>query len=766
MGGLADVVARKRDAGEAVAYSDPETKRALDPERWRALTLPHDWVVETPFVNDPADQTHGFHPRGVGFYRKVFTLPGRDAGRRISLEFDGVFRSSTVWVNGHHVLDHRSGYTSFAADLSTVARYGAEGPNCVLVRVDAREKEGWWYEGGGIYRHVWLVRTGPVRVARWGTFARTAALTARRATVLLDVAVENGTGRRAACVVETALVDDRGRTVARARTRAGVPAAGRATVTQRFTVTRPRLWSSDAPRRYGARTGIRAGGRLVDAYETRFGIRTARFDPKRGFLLNGVVTPLKGTCNHQDFAGVGVALPDSLHRWKIDRLREMGSNAYRCAHHPPAPELLDYCDRVGMLVLDENRKLDASAQGLEDLRALIERDRNHPSVIAWCLENEERLEGTPMGARILGRLAAEARRLDPSRQTTAAQNHGHVRLYQGQVDVAGFNYGHNLDKDAAYHRANPDQPVMATESNATIATRGEYASEPRRGVVMAYGTQMATPPWPWNSDYEVPWRAYERHPFLSGVFIWSGFDYRGEPSPYGWPCVNSNYGVMDTCGFPKDGYWHHKAMFTAGPVLHVFPDWNRAPGSTVAVWAFTNCDRVQLWLNGRFLGARDVTRGRHAEWSVRFEPGALRAVGWRGGRIVTETVVETAGKPHALRLEADRARLAADGMDALPVRVSVVDRAGRVVPGAANDVRFSVNGPARIIGVGNGDPSSHEPDKGAGPEPCRRARRRAFHGRCLVIVQSTGGRGRAKLSARAAGLKPARLGLRAGSGTP
>ncbi len=756
LGGLADAVERKGGKHLVVAFVDRGKRLESNPEKWREVTLPHGWVVEGPF--DRRDNpTHGYRPRGVGFYRKVFALPLADRGRKVTLEFDGIFRDSTVWVNGHHLLDHRSGYTSFEADISDVARFGAEGPNCVLVRVDARATEGWWYEGAGIYRHVWLVKTGRVHVGHWGTYVTTPRVARTRALVRVETTLANETREEVRLRVRTVLAGPDGRRVAAKETPVSVAANGRAALAQEMPVVRPKLWGVDTPFLYRALTEVRRGGRLIDAYSTTFGIRTIRFDPARGLFVNGVHTPVKGTCNHQDFAGVGVALPDSLHEYKIKVLKGMRCNAYRCAHHPPAPELLDACDRLGMLVMDENRKLKSAPEELEDLKSMLYRDRNHPCIYIWGMENEEPLEGTPMGARILDTLVRTAHSIDPTRPATAAQNHGHFEGgYSDKVDVKGFNYGHNNDKDMQYHRRNPRKPVMATESNATTTTRGIYGDFPKKGYANAYGTNVWKPPYVWNTGFFIPWQAYLRNPCLTGVFVWSGFDYRGEPSPYRWPAAITNYGQMDLCGFPKDGYWHHRAMWAKEPVLHLMPHWNwrGREGKEIKVWALTNLERVDLYLNGRSLGRREIPRGGWGEWMVRYEPGTLRAVGWRNGGRVIEKYVWTTGGPVSLWLDPDRVRIAADGRDAVPVRISVLDSCGRVVPTACPRVRFAVTGPARIIGVGNGDPSCHDPEKAE--------RVRAFNGHCMAILQSTGGRGRISLAARSGAIRPARVSIKAG----
>jgi beta-galactosidase len=406
-----------------------------------------------------------------------------------------------------------------------------------------------------------------------------------------------------------------------------------------------------------------------------------------------------------------------------------------------------------MMVLDENRRLDSSDRGLSDLESMLYRDRNHPSVIIWGMENEESLEGTPIGRRVIDRLVRRTRRIDPTRPTTASQNHGHVWEYTGKTTLAGFNYG-NGGKDVAYHLKHPGQPVIGTETNATPTTRGIYADDKKRGYVNAYGTTISPPPYQWNTGFETSWQAYLKHPFLTGVFIWSGFDYRGEPSPYKWPCVNSHYGVIDTAGFPKDGYYYHKAMFSSEPVLHLIPHWTwpGREGREIKVWVLTNLERVELRLNGRYLGGQQVPAGSHAEFMVRYEPGELKATGYREGRVVAETVVATCGRPAAIRVEPDRTKMEPDGHDAVPIRIAVVDSAGRIVPTAGPLVRFAVSGPSLILGVGNGNPSSHEPDKAE--------RRRAFNGLCLAIVQSVGKKGKVVFTARSAGLRPARCGIK------
>lgn len=756
LGGLADAVKRKGGKHLVVAFVDQELKKATDPEKWPTVSLPHDFVVEGKPDPRETDHSHGFLPRGIGYYRKVFTLPKTDLGRKIVLEFDGIFRDSTVWVNGHHLADHRSGYTSFQVDLTDVARYGDEGPNTVLVRVDARQSEGWWYEGGGIYRHVWLRKTDRLHIRNWGTYVTTPKVSASSADVKIETEIRNERKEAVTAVLESVIVDRKGRKVGRNRTKVVLRGDSGLTVRQRLTVRKPLLWSLSAPDLYRLFSSLYVSGKKIDRYVTSFGIRTIRFDGKEGFFLNGVRTVIRGTCNHQDFAGVGVALPDSLQAYRIKLLQEMGCNAYRCAHHPPTPELLDACDRMGMLVMDENRKLDSSPTGLGDLKRMLYRDRNHPSVILWGMENEEPLEGTPMGARIVDTLARATRRIDPTRPTLSAMNHGDLDGgYAEKMDVKGFNYGHNNDKDVKYHEQRPWHPIVGTETSASVTTRGMYETDATRGILDAYGDTMATPPWPWNIGFDTPWRSVLKHRFLSGIFIWSGFDYRGEPLPYKWPCTTSHYGVMDTCGFPKDAYWYHRAQFKPGePQLHLMPHWNKpVRKGPVRIRALTNLDRVSLFVNGRAMGSRIVAPGAQVEWTADWAPGELVGIGYRNGIEVKRTVVRSVGPARAIHAEPDRTLIRADGMDAVPVRVSIRDAHGIVHPTACHPVKFRVSGPAKIIGVGNGQCNSHEPDKAD--------RRRAFNGWALVIIQSTGKQGRVSLTATSGGLRPARCAVRA-----
>jgi len=718
----------------------------FDVSAWQEVDLPHDWVVELPFENAAPLYNQGFKPVGrdypatsIGWYRRVFDLPASDHGRRLSLEFDGVFRDCQVALNGVFLGRNLSGYAPFAFDVTALANYG--GPNVLVVRADATEHEGWFYEGAGIYRHVWLVKTAPQHVAQWGTYV-TSAVHARLATLTVATQVVNEADDTPSCRVRSTVTDPEGRVVASAVT---VPArlaawTGRE-FSQQLNVQSPALWSVETPRLYRLTTAVEVAGAEVDRYETPFGIRTMRFDPDQGFFLNGQRVELKGTCNHQDHAGVGSALPDRLQAYRVERLKAMGSNAYRTSHNPPTSELLDACDRLGMLVLDENRMMSSSEQALTQLGRLIRRDRNHPCVFAWSIGNEEWfVQGSERGAMIAATMKQVARRLDPSRPITEAMNGDWGKGLSSVVDVQGFNYfASDIDE---FHRGHPHLPSMGSETASTVSTRGIYANDTTRGYLSAYDLNFP----PWAATAERWWSYYDARPFLAGGFVWTGFDYRGEPTPYKWPCISSHFGILDTCGFPKDNFWYYQAWWGGAPVLHLFPHWNwpGKEGQEIEVWVHSNLERVELFLNGASLGAQDVKRDTHLTWKVPYAPGTLEARGSKGGQVVLTDRRETTGAPARLLLVPDRDAIAADREDVVVVEARVLDASGRVVPVADDEVTFTVTGPGRIVGVGNGDPSSHEADKGSV--------RRAFNGLCMAIVQATKDPGALRVEATAPGL--------------
>jgi len=693
---------------------------------WRRVDLPHDWAVELPF--DPkADAAHGYKPLGdaypstsVAWYRRTFALPAADAGRRLWLEFDGVFRDCTVFVNGWFAGHHESGYSGFRCDITDVATCG--GTNVVAVRVDATQNEGWFYEGAGIYRHVWLVKTPPLAIAPDGVFVYSRFkdnVPVGAAEIHLEARLANAQATPADAAVRWELSGPDGKLLTTVSQTGRVDAASIGEVRQTTAIASPQLWSPETPALYRLVTTVAVGGRTVDRVETEFGVRTVAFDADRGFLLNGKPYVLKGTCNHQDHAGVGLALPDRLQYFRIAKLKEMGSNAYRTSHNPPTPELLEACDRLGMLVMDENRLVGSDALHLKWLDELVRRDRNHPSVAVWLLGNEEfTVGGTPDGGRVAATMQALVRRLDPTRPVTynAAVGNEFTGI-NGVIEVRGWSYHIGKDNMDAYHTAHPQQPNVGSEQGSTVGTRGIYANDKDRGYVSAYDDNGQS----WSNTAEEWMGFFDPRPWLSGGFVWTGFDYRGEPTPYGWPCINSHFGILDTCGFPKDNYWYYQSWWVAKPVLHLLPHWNwpGREGQEIDVRALSNCEDVELFLNGRSLGRQALKRTETLKWKAPYAPGVLSAKGFRGGQVVAETRVETTGAPAALQLTPDRATIDANGEDVAVITVAVADAQGRVVPVADNAVSFELQGPGRIIGVGNGDPSCHEPDVFVATVPLR-----------------------------------------------
>ncbi len=684
---------------------------------WRRVDLPHDWAIEMPF-DRKADTAHGFRAVGPAFpensiawYRRTFALPKSDYGRRIWLELDGVYRDSTVFVNGWAVGRHESGYSSVRYDITDVVECG--GDNVVAVRVDASQNEGWFYEGAGIYRHTWLVKTGPLAIAPDGVFVYSSFpdnVPTGAATIHLQATLANAQKQSADATVSWEIFAPDGKSVATAQKVGQVDGTENEEVEQTAQVSVPELWSPESPKLYRLVTMVTKEGKTVDRQETEFGIRTFAFDAEKGFLLNGRPYVIKGTCNHQDHAGVGSALPDGLQYFRIAKLKEMGSNAYRSSHNAPTAELLEACDRLGMIVMDENRLVGSDAQHLQWLQELVLRDRNHASVAIWSLGNEEfSVQSTPSGARAAATMQALVKSLDPTRPVTCNAAVGNEFAgINTVIEVRGWSYHIGKDNMDAYHAAHPAQPNVGSEQGSTVTTRGIYADDPVRGYVKAYDDNAQS----WSNTAEQWWSFFAPRPWLSGGFVWTGFDYRGEPTPYAWPCINSHFGIYDTCGFPKDLFWYYQAWWTDRPVLHLMPHWNWAgrEGQEIDVRAFSNCDEVELFLNGKSLGRQAMLRNSELKWKVAYAPGTLSAKGFKTGQVTAETKVETTAAAAAVQLAPDRATIKADGEDISIITVAVADDHGRVVPVAGDKVNFELTGPGRIIGVANGDPSCHEPD--------------------------------------------------------
>ena len=747
-GGLTDINVKIISKGDTtIDYTNAESAKIFFPRDWKEVNLPHDWAVEGTFVHDNSlgnqPAVSGFLPTGIGFYRKEFEIAEADKGRKISLEFDGIFRNSTVWVNGHLLGNHLSGYTPSNYDLTDVLRYGNEGKNVILVKVDASEYEGWWYEGAGIYRHVWLTKTDRLHVARFGTYVTTPSISDAEASVSIKTTLKNEYKVDKNIILASKIIDNKGVVLDTKTSTLSIPSFDQVEVSQTVAIQKPLLWSPETPNLYKVLTEVSENGDIIDTYETTFGVRTVEIN-RNGVFLNGKLYPVKGTCNHQDFAGIGVALPDKINYYKLKLLKEMGSNGYRCSHHPPTPELLDMCDSLGLLVLDENRFLSSSDEGLKDLTTMLYRDRNHPSIFMWSMENEEGIQGSVTGTRILETLVATTHKIDPSRKVTAAMNHArNDGGYADVLDVVGYNYG---DKGLAYvkdHEKYPNRVLFCTEGTSFVSTRGEYETNWGKGYTS--NSIIVKPDWgPYPGE---DWADIVKYPYLGGLFVWTAFDYRGEPTPFVWPCVSSHFGFMDICGFPKDGYYAYKAAWTNEPVVHIFPHWNwpGKEGDSIKIHCYTNCEEVELFLNGKSVGKQKAVPYKKLIWGLMYKPGKLEARGYKAGKLVTKDVVETTAAPAQVALNSDVSTLKADGCDVAVIRVAIKDEKGRVVPTANNLVKFSIEGPGRIIGTGNGNPTSYEPDKAS--------QRMAFNGYCLVLVQTNKQAGEIRLKASSETLK-------------
>ena len=730
--------------GGFIAASSP----AFDDSDWREVDLPHDWAIELPFENDPALASKGFYPLGryypdtsVGWYRRVFEIPAADAGTRIVLEFDGAYRETMLSFNGFYIGVHSGGYDPFHFDVTDFVYPGKT--NVLLVRVDATLSDGWFYEGAGIYRHVWLTKTHPVHVKQWGTFV-SAKVTNGDAALSIRTDLQNHTKDAQTTRVTSTILDPSGKLIAKSQTPpASIASGADQTVEQTIALKRPLLWSLEERNLYKLVTEISAQGEIVDRCETPFGIRTLEFNPQKGFFLNGKSVKVKGTCNHQDHAGLGAALPDAVQYYRVRKLQEMGCNSIRTSHNPPTPELLNACDELGMLVFDETRMMSSNPEGLAQFTDLVRRDRNHPSVFMWSMGNEEGQANTETGLHILTAMKAVATEHDGTRPVSIAPIRAIGAGGLVECDVIGYNY---MDPQAAaYHKEHPDKPVIGTETVSAVGTRGIYVTDFDKGYVGSYDPYTTTG----RASAEGWWRFCGAQEWLAGGFVWTGFDYRGEPSPNGWPNISSQYGIIDTCGFPKDSFFYYQSWWTSQPVLHLFPHWNweGMEGKEIAVWVYSNLDSVELFLNGNSLGAKDVRKDSHVAWVVPYAPGSIEAHGSKAGQIVMTAKRETTAAAAKLVMKPDRQDLRADGEDVAMFSVEVQDAQGRVLPTTDNVVKFRVSGAGKLIGVGNGDPTDHESDRGTV--------RKAFCGYCMALVQSAKSAGDITITAESPGLTSA-----------
>ncbi|MGC1548046.1 MAG: beta-galactosidase GalA [Rhodanobacter sp.] len=716
---------------------------------WHALNLPHDWAVELPFVHDDSGDedsrmtSHGYKPLGrrfpatsVGWYRRAFDIPESDRGRRIWIEFDGAMRDVVLFVNGCFIGQHDDGYSPFRFDITDFLHVG--GKNQIALRVDASFGDGWFYEGAGIYRHVWLTKMDPVHLGKWESVVRP-ALKDNIATLDLATIVENESEHAVNASLEWTIAAAAGHTVAQATSPAQAIAPNASSDFRAVaTVNHPALWSTDEPNLYTVLVKVIVDGALRDAEQIPFGIRTAVFDPDRGFFLNGNPLKIQGTCNHQDHAGVGAALPDRLQSFRLSVLQSMGCNAVRTSHNMPTPEWVEACDRMGMLMMCETRQMSSNPSGLRELELMVKRYRNSPSIIIWSIGNEEWVlqkgDMEKQGARIAATMVERCHELDPTRVVSAAVNGNNEQGVSDSLDIIGFNYQTQYPDN--FHKEHPNRAIFGSETSSAISTRGEYTSDPKKNTVNSYDGVVE-----WGQTPEQWWNFYGTRDWLAGGFAWTGFDYRGEPTPYGWPSISSQFGIVDLCGFPKDYYYYYKAWWTKAPSLHVFPHWNWAgkEGQEIPVWVYTNLDEVELLLNGKSLGIKKVPQLGHVQWNVAYAPGVIEARGRSNNQTVLIERRETTGSGKKIRLAVDRHEIDADGKDVAMITVEVLDSHGRPVPTANNAIAFQISGAGKLIGVGNGNPNCQESDKAP--------RRSLFNGLAQVIVQSTGEVGTIRIEA-------------------
>jgi beta-galactosidase len=758
---------------------------------WRTLDLPHDWSIEGPFSEDaPAAGNGAYLPTGIGWYRKQFTLPPATRGKRVVVEFDGIYQRSEVWINGTSLGMRPYGFTTFSYDLTShLSPHGR--PNQLAVRVDnSLQPNCRWYSGSGIYRHAWLIITDPVHIAQWGTFVTTPSIASESAVVEIKTRVLNESDRDAACELTTEIIDPNGSVVQRDSTTLSIQHGGEVTFAQRLSVASPALWSVSTPSLYRARCTLRSRGEQLDQETTSFGIREVKFDVDKGLLLNGEHVKMNGVCIHGDCGSVGTAVPERMWERRLDLLKKMGCNAIRLSHNPPAPELLDLLDTMGFLVMDEafdewkQPKLQTPLYGYHkyfdewaarDMAAMVERDRNHPSIVIWSAGNEVPDQSDPMGPQTLQGLLDVIRSKDPTRLVTvacdqiAAEPKAALPEFLEKLDVVGYNYVDRWrDRREKFYsidrHAFPGRRFVGTETTAIFGARGAYAVEQPEDSFFGRASNNLI-------EVEQLQKFIQTYDYVSGDFIWTGIDYLGEAR---WPAKLASSGPLDTCGFPKDAYYFYQSRWTNDPVLHMFPHWNWAgrEGKNITVSCFTNCDTVELFLNGKSLGVKgyafprpgmvgrygnypprakalQTTADLHLSWDVPYTAGTLTANGVKDGKVVRTVEIQTTGSPAKLALTVDRQHITKEPGDVAHVTVQVLDAEGRVVPTANDEITFAVQGAGRILGVDNGQPDSHESYQGPS--------RRTFNGLALVVLQSTGTPGAITLSASSPALAPAQI---------
>ncbi|MFL5739415.1 MAG: beta-galactosidase GalB [Flavisolibacter sp.] len=750
-----------------------------DDSNWRRLNLPHDWSIEGSFSEKyPTTFNQGALPAGIGWYRKSFVLHVTSKHKKVFIDFDGVYRNSEVWINGHYLGKRPNGYISFQYELTPYLRFGKDA-NVIAVRVDNSEQpNSRWYTGSGIYRNVWMETTDTIHIDQYGSFVTTPVITGRQTEVDIRTRIIQPFGHFTSyhATLITKLYDGSNHLVGLSST--VIPPGDVSVVSQKIKVARPHLWSVDKPYLYKAVSQINIGSLVHGQYTTRFGIRTFSFDSKKGFFLNGKYLKILGVCLHHDLGALGAAVNGRAIERQLEILKAMGCNAIRTAHNPPAPELLDLCDRMGFIVMDEafdmwakgknkfDYHIDFNKWHKQDLEDQIKRDRNHPSVFIWSIGNEIREQFDSSGTELAKELVEIVKGLDPTRPVTSALTENHPEknfIYQSHaLDLLGFNY--KLHDYPELPERFPGEKIIASETASALETRGHYdlpsdsfriwppdAKAKNYGnldyTVSAYDNTYAY----WGATHEQSWNAVKENKFIAGTFVWSGFDFLGEPVPYKWPARSSYYGIIDLAGFPKDVYYMYQSEWTHKSVLHIFPHWNWKSGDSVDVWAYyNNADEVELFCNGKSLGVKTKTGDAlHVYWRVKYEAGTVRAVSRKNGKTVLTREINTAGAPARIELVADRKNLKANGEDLSFITVKVLDAQGHPVPYADNLINFEVKGNGFIEGVDNGSPTSME--------SFHASRRKAFNGLCLLIVRTSEKKGKILVTASSKGLRNATL---------
>ncbi len=713
---------------------------------WREVDLPHDYYAESDMAKENR-HSHGYRSEDNAWYRKSFLLDESFSDKELLLVFEGTAVNAEFYFNGSLMARSFSAYTETAFDITDRAYFGVK-TNVLSVYIDGKATEGWWYEGAGIYRHVKLYVKDKLHIAHNGIFGKPVlkAGTKNSWNVHVETMLENSNYFDKSASVRATVLDGEN-VIAQGITKPqNVAFASKLPVNQVLSVSRPTRWDINDPKLYTLKCEvIDENGVVIDEHSERIGFRTIRIDVDKGFFLNEKPLKIKGTCNHQDHAGVGVAVPDSVQYYRIKRLKDMGTNAYRCSHNLPNKEILDACDELGMIVMDENRRFESNDEVLNNIDIMVRRDRNHPSVVFWSLFNEEPLQNTEEGAKMYRRMRSVVDHLDDSRIVTGAIN-GSMEGAGLEMDLTGINYSiypknPMIDRMREKH---PTQPVIGSENNSAVTTRGCYKSDRESAQVLSnYDEEIV----PWGATVRNNWKFTMERDWFAGIFIWTGFDYRGEPTPFTWPSVSSQFGIMDTCGFAKDSFYYNKACFDSKPMIHLLPHWNWNKGDIVRVAAPTNCDEAELFLNGMSLGRKASDCINTPEWQVEYIPGRILVKGYRNGKCVARAEQRTAGKPYAVKIMPQMASIKNDGADTAVINIAVVDKKGIVIPYADNLIKFTVVGDGYVRGVGNGDPNSHELD--CIPE------RHAYCGLCQALVTSRLGAESIKIVAESDGLESA-----------